>query len=123
MPRFERDDSFWEISVNGKSFTTKWGRTGKPEQEKTITLPTAAAAKAAADKQVEAKLSQGFVRLTKAKPPAPTTGGSDEQLPGSDRWVKGDQFFEIAYDGKLTITIREGTIGTAGTTRQIKGSV
>lgn len=51
---------FWEIELEGESFTTRWGRIGTDGQEKTQDFETAAEARKAHDKLVAEKEKKGY---------------------------------------------------------------
>jgi DNA ligase-1 len=54
---------FWEVEVQGKDMTTRWGRIGSAGQSKTKTFADTAAAKAAADKMIAEKTDEGYVEV------------------------------------------------------------
>jgi DNA ligase-1 len=54
-------NKFWEVSVNGREVTTRWGRIGTEGQSKTKTFSDAAKAQAEADKLIEEKTEKGYV--------------------------------------------------------------
>jgi uncharacterized protein (TIGR02996 family) len=56
---------FWEIELEGESFTTRWGRIGSEGQEKTQDFESAAEARKAHDKLVAEKEKKGY-RLVKS---------------------------------------------------------
>jgi DNA ligase-1 len=62
--RFEfvegKSAKFWEVEVQGKEMTTRWGRIGTSGQSKTKTFADPSAAKAAADKLIAAKTEEGY---------------------------------------------------------------
>jgi DNA ligase-1 len=62
--RFEFDDGatrkFWEVQVQGREMTTRWGRLGSGGQSKTRTFPDEAAATAAAAKLITEKTGDGY---------------------------------------------------------------
>lgn len=51
---------FWEIELEGESFTTRWGRIGTDGQEKTQDFDSAADARKAHDKLVAEKEKKGY---------------------------------------------------------------
>ncbi|MDX2010350.1 MAG: WGR domain-containing protein [Myxococcaceae bacterium] len=51
---------FWEIELEGESFTTRWGRIGTDGQEKTQDFDSAAEARTAHDKLVAEKEKKGY---------------------------------------------------------------
>src|SRR5262249_10185863 len=52
---------FWEVSVNGKEMTTRWGRIGSAGQSKTKTFADEAAARAQVEKLIVEKTTDGYV--------------------------------------------------------------
>ncbi|MDC0709628.1 WGR domain-containing protein [Stigmatella sp. ncwal1] len=64
MPRYEftegSSSKFWEITLSGKSFTTRWGRIGTEGQEKTQSFASPAEAKKEHDKLVREKEKKGY---------------------------------------------------------------
>jgi DNA ligase-1 len=52
---------FWEVSVNGKEMTTRWGRIGGAGQSKTKTFNDEATARAQAEKLIAEKTADGYV--------------------------------------------------------------
>jgi uncharacterized protein (TIGR02996 family) len=79
MRTFEFKDSksnkFWNIELEGKSFTVTFGRIGTDGQTQTKDFPSEAAAKAARDKLVAEKLGKGYVETTAGKAPATPSSG------------------------------------------------
>jgi predicted DNA-binding WGR domain protein len=77
MPRYElvegTSSKFWEISLDGTSFTTHWGRIGTAGQSTTKKLASAAEAKKEHDKLVAEKVKKGYKETgaSSAPPPAP----------------------------------------------------
>lgn len=67
MPRFEiregSSNKFWEISLEGTTFTTKWGRIGTNGQAKTQSFDSEEAAKKEHDKLVREKENKGYERV------------------------------------------------------------
>ncbi|MBS1151819.1 MAG: hypothetical protein H6Q89_3517 [Myxococcaceae bacterium] len=60
---------FWEISLDGKTVTTRWGRIGSTGQSKVEKLANPSGAQTSRDKQLEEKLKKGYQR-TGAAPAA-----------------------------------------------------
>ncbi|AGC44676.1 WGR domain-containing protein [Myxococcus stipitatus DSM 14675] len=64
MPRYEfkegSSNKFWEITLEGKTFTTKWGRIGTDGQEKTQSFDSPEAALKEHDKLVREKEKKGY---------------------------------------------------------------
>ncbi len=76
MRRFELSDGtsekFWEVGVEGSSFTVRFGRIGTNGQTQTKTFPSDAKALAEADKLVGEKTKKGYVEVgSSAAAPAP----------------------------------------------------
>ncbi len=78
MPRYEfsegKSDKFWDIALDGKSFTTRWGRIGTAGQSTTKTFASAEQAKVEHDKLVAEKVRKGY-RPAGAAPAAPVASG------------------------------------------------
>jgi uncharacterized protein (TIGR02996 family) len=64
MPRYEfvegNSKKFWEIELDGASFTTRWGRIGTEGQEKTQTFSSPAEAKKEYEKIIGSKVKKGY---------------------------------------------------------------
>jgi len=64
MPRYEYSEGtsnkFWEIKLDGASFTATWGRIGTTGQTQLKTFKSDAEAKRAYDKLIEEKLKKGY---------------------------------------------------------------
>jgi uncharacterized protein (TIGR02996 family) len=69
----EKSNKFWNIELQGKSFTVTFGRVGTNGQTQTKTFATDAKAKTEHDKLVAEKLKKGYVETTAAAaaPPPP----------------------------------------------------
>ncbi|MCA9605528.1 MAG: WGR domain-containing protein [Myxococcales bacterium] len=85
MQRFEFKDGkshkFWEIHVEGDSFTVRFGKHGTDGQTSSKTYPTADKAQLEAEKLIKSKTKKGYVEVAAADRPAPTaqpTGGNPE---------------------------------------------
>jgi len=67
MRRFEfkdgKSDKFWEITVEGDSFTVRFGRVGTDGQTSTKTYADAAKGEAEANKLIAAKTKKGYVEV------------------------------------------------------------
>ncbi|MET0403685.1 MAG: WGR domain-containing protein [Cystobacter sp.] len=65
MPLYEfkegSSSKFWEISLSGNSFTTRWGKIGTKGQEKTQRFSNAVEARSEYDKLVSEKTKKGYV--------------------------------------------------------------
>jgi predicted DNA-binding WGR domain protein len=57
-------NKFWEVEVQGKDMTTRWGRIGSAGQSKTKSFSDAAAAQAAADKLIAEKTADGYAEVS-----------------------------------------------------------
>jgi uncharacterized protein (TIGR02996 family) len=80
MPRYEfkegSSSKFWEITVEGKKVTTRWGRIGTAGQSKTKSFASPAAAQKEYDKLLGEKTRKGYTlvggaKAGKAAPAAP----------------------------------------------------
>lgn len=112
MARYEliegSSKKFWEISIDGKSFTTRWGRIGTDGQALTKKLASPAAAQKEHDRLVAEKVKKGY------KPvggPAPKREDPDRAnaLRSANRYEKKKAFWEIALNGERTVLFRQGT--------------
>jgi uncharacterized protein (TIGR02996 family) len=63
-----RSHKFWNIDVQGPSFTVTFGRVGSTGQAQTKTFASPAAAQKEADKLVLEKLAKGYVEVTANQP-------------------------------------------------------
>lgn len=67
MRRFECTEGsaskFWEVAVEGKSLTTRWGRIGTQGQMKSKELASEAAAQHEMDKLIRSKLTECYVEI------------------------------------------------------------
>ena len=65
MRRFEfvggSSAKFWEVSVNGKAVTVRYGRIGTSGQEQTKAFPDAEKAQKHANKLIAEKTGKGYV--------------------------------------------------------------
>jgi DNA ligase-1 len=59
--RFEMESKFWEISVEGSSYTVKYGKLGTKGQEKTKSFSSEAAAQRESDDLIAEKTGKGYV--------------------------------------------------------------
>ncbi|MEZ4238821.1 MAG: DNA ligase [Myxococcota bacterium] len=62
---------FWAVSVDGTSYTARWGRIGSGGQSKTKEAASAAKAQAEVDKLVAEKVGKGYVEVEGGEAPAP----------------------------------------------------
>jgi predicted DNA-binding WGR domain protein len=64
MPRYEfkegTSNKFWEVSLDGDTFTTRYGKIGTDGQETSKSFKTAAEAKKQYDKIVAEKVKKGY---------------------------------------------------------------
>lgn len=70
MQRFEFDDGkskkFWEIALDGNTFTVRYGRIGTDGQSSTKVFPTEAKARDEAEKTILSKTRKGYVEVAAA---------------------------------------------------------
>ena len=75
MPRYEFREGtsrkFWEIALEGASFTLRWGRIGTQGQSQVKTFAGDAKAQAEHDKLVREKLAKGYREVGGAAVAAP----------------------------------------------------
>jgi uncharacterized protein (TIGR02996 family) len=64
----EKSHKFWNIELQGSSFTVTYGRIGSKGQSKTKDFPSPEAAQKAYDKLVAEKLAEGYIETTAAAP-------------------------------------------------------
>jgi predicted DNA-binding WGR domain protein len=85
MARFEfrdgRSSKFWEISLSGESFTTRWGKIGTAGQQTSKTFDDASAAQREHDKLVARKLKEGYQLAADAESVAVAAPTSTEGSP------------------------------------------
>jgi uncharacterized protein (TIGR02996 family) len=149
MQRFEfsegTSNKFWEIAIEGKSVTTRWGRIGTDGQTKTKDFASEAAAQKEYDALVAEKTKKGYQQVggkaakaaapakpaaaakpAKAKAPADAgdDGGGEERSSASGRpgaryfelkEGTSSKFWEIHLEGEEVHT-RYGRIGADGAT-------
>jgi uncharacterized protein (TIGR02996 family) len=63
-------DKFWNIELQGRSFTVHFGRQGTKGQTQTKSFPNAGAAQREHDKLIKQKLAKGYTETTPAAAPA-----------------------------------------------------
>ena len=133
MPRYEFQEGtsskFWEITLLGKSFTTKFGKIGSNGQTKIKDLASEADAKAEYEKLIAEKTKKGYAlvggkseKTTKSAPPAGKTAKAPKAAKTSGQYFEfkdggSSKFWEITLDG-ASHTVRFGKIGTDGQTSQ-----
>src|SRR5947209_6760357 len=66
-----KSNKFWNIDLQGASFTVTFGKVGTKGQTQKKDFPDAAAAKTAHDKLVAEKLGKGYVETTAGQRPGP----------------------------------------------------
>jgi uncharacterized protein (TIGR02996 family) len=74
-----KSNKFWNIDLQGSSFTVQFGKVGTRGQTQTKDFPDAAAARKAHDKLVAEKLAKGYVETT-PQPAAPTISPLQQSL-------------------------------------------
>ena len=79
---------FWQIALDGRSFTVSWGRIGSAGQTQTKEMPSADKAQKEHHKMVAEKLKKGYreVGATSAEPAtvaAPTASASTTPVPAA----------------------------------------
>jgi len=81
MPLYEfkegSSSKFWEISLSGNSFITRWGKIGTKGQEKTQSFSNAIEAKREHDKLVAEKTKKGYALAEGQEAPAEDEDGGD----------------------------------------------
>jgi uncharacterized protein (TIGR02996 family) len=123
MPRYEfaegSSSKFWEITLLGKSFTTKFGKIGSAGQTKIKDLATEAAAKAEYEKLIAEKTKKGYALVGNGKAKAAKPAKAEKAAkPAKGQYFEfkdggSSKFWEIALDG-TGYTVRFGKIGTDG---------
>jgi predicted DNA-binding WGR domain protein len=139
--RYQVDEKFWAIRLDGARHTVKYGKIGTNGAEKTKTFASPAEAKKDHDKLVKEKTGKGYQQVdgdddeaaapaaTKpAQPPAPapTPAANDDDDEADDGGDGGDEaggswrrfevdekFWAISIDG-ASHTVKYGKIGTDG---------
>ncbi|HEX8538484.1 MAG TPA: WGR domain-containing protein [Cystobacter sp.] len=81
MPLYEfkegSSSKFWEITLSGNSFTTRWGKIGTKGQEKTQSFSNAIEAKREHDKLIAEKTKKGYELAEGQEAPAEDEDGGD----------------------------------------------
>jgi uncharacterized protein (TIGR02996 family) len=124
MPRYEfsegSSNKFWEIKLDGKSFTTTYGKLGSAGQTTIKSFKDDAQAKAEHDKLVAEKTKKGYElvggKAAKAAPAAPAAKpakSSDGKRHFEFSEGGSNKFWEAGVEG-TTLKTRHGKIGTAG---------
>lgn len=85
MPLYENTEGtsnrFWEITLTGKSFTTRWGKTGTQGQEKKQRFSTTGEARHAYDKRISEKRKKGYALANGQEEPGESTSGRVRRNP------------------------------------------
>ena len=106
MPRYEfsegSSNKFWEIALEGKAFTTTWGRLGTAGQSKTKTFGSEAQAEEEYEKLIAEKVSKGYVEKGGAADgggdgDAPARAGAGSRNPELEQAILADPDDEAAY--------------------------
>jgi uncharacterized protein (TIGR02996 family) len=129
MPRYEfsegTSNKFWVIELDGKSFTTTYGKIGTTGQTTIKKFKTDAEAKREYEKIIAEKVKKGYELVAGASAkPAAASAGAKPATPGARHFelVEGtsSKFWEIALEGTSVIT-RYGRIGADGqsTTKEL----
>jgi uncharacterized protein (TIGR02996 family) len=75
-----KSDKFWDIDLQGKSFTVRFGRAGTAGQTQTKGFADEGKAKAAHDKLIQEKLAKGYVEKALPAAPSPTQRALEQAL-------------------------------------------
>jgi len=67
---FSGKNTFWEITLSGNSFTTRWGKVGTKGQEKTQSFYSPSEARREYEKLIHEKTKQGYERVDDTGGPA-----------------------------------------------------
>lgn len=82
MRRFEYKDArsykFWEIEIEGTSFTVRYGKVGTEGVTQSKAYPNADKATAEAEKKIREKTSKGYAEVASAAPARPVTSNDSE---------------------------------------------
>lgn len=100
MPRYEYSDDksnkFWEIELEGNSFTTRYGKIGSKGQSTAKSFGSEQEAQAAYDKAITSKTKKGYVLTTNddsaaaepTPPPSPKTYPDERTLEGAEAFIR-----------------------------------
>lgn len=84
MPRYEfkegKSSKFWEIELDGESFTTRWGKIGTTGQETSKDFDTRADARREYDKLIAEKTKKGYLLVSDGGGDAPPVAKSNPEL-------------------------------------------
>ncbi|MCB9686452.1 MAG: WGR domain-containing protein [Alphaproteobacteria bacterium] len=139
MRRFElvdgKSSKFWEIELDGASFTVRYGRIGTNGQSQTKDFPTAAKASAEHDKLIKEKTGKGYSEIGGEEPEDADADEAEAEAVAADEseteaaveaggtrrfeYVddKSSKFWEITVEGS-GFTVRYGRIGANGQTQE-----
>jgi predicted DNA-binding WGR domain protein len=108
MPRYEFQEGgsskFWEITLEGTSYTTRYGRIGSEGQSTTKSFDTADAARTEHDKLVAEKLKKGY-KLVEGGGAGPATAAP---AAGADRKTVMSKLSKLTEDLTSEIVGSEG---------------
>src|SRR4051812_28068951 len=119
MRTFEYSDGksskFWNIQLQGQSFTVTFGRIGSKGQTQIKQFPSEDRARAAHDKLIAEKLAKGYRETPPAPASAPAGGtGGPRTFEYSD--TRSHKFWNIELKGR-SFTLTYGRIGSKGQTQ------
>jgi uncharacterized protein (TIGR02996 family) len=104
MARWEMEDKFFEIDLEGTTLTTHWGKVGKAPTNSTKTFPDEAAAQKEREKKIREREKQGYVAVGggDAKAPAKSAGAKPKAAKASglaalEKAIEDDPEDEKAY--------------------------
>lgn len=135
MRRFEfkegTSSKFWEIDVEGKDLTVRFGKIGTNGQTQLKSFPTEEKAKAERDKLIREKTGKGYVETGEAAEPAEKTEPKEKPKPrvkpavaAADEpgWIDAGNGYRVALrDGKLACKSPKGQL-LASVPKDVKAS-
>lgn len=119
MRRFEfvegTSSKFWEITLDGSSFTVRYGRIGTDGQTQEKAFPSAEKAKSEHDKLVTEKTKKGYVEVGASPAAAPEVVAAPKAAkaaakapakaappPAGDGWIDGGDGYQLSLrEGKI----------------------
>jgi predicted DNA-binding WGR domain protein len=124
---------FWEITIDGASYTTRWGKLGANGSSKTKDFADEAACQKDAAKQIAAKKKKDYVEAAsdakqEESEPESEASASESESSEDEKQESGDvtylecdsasggKFWECTVSGN-TVTTRWGKVGTNGQTK------
>lgn len=131
----EKSSKFWELTLNGTSFTVRYGKIGSDGRESPKAFDTEEEAREAAEKLIDSKMKKGYVTASSGSNPEPRESTFAEVVdtyaplrsPGVEPLA---QMAEIAtiYDGDVTwdghsITSLAAERGDQGTIMIVDGDL